>query len=223
MIHGAPGAWYGSRNLLDDSVLQKQFHIIAVDRLGYNKSRFRGKRRPVTSIETQAIAIHEALRINRSFKTGVLMGSSYGAPIAAKMAMMYPQEFHHLMMLAPAIDPNLEKFWWFHKYLRSGLLPKLFPRYIRTASAEKFAHEEELRKLHNEWNNLTTPTTVMQGGRDYIVDPENFEYARQVLRGKDANFIFLPEGHHVIRWQYPDTVRSILTNTQQDVRSLDLD
>lgn len=80
LIHGAPGAWYGSRNFLEDSVLQQHFHIIAMDRLGYNKSRFRNKRKAVTSIEMQAIAIHEALRLNRSFKTGVVLGSSYGAP-----------------------------------------------------------------------------------------------------------------------------------------------
>ncbi len=45
MIHGAPGAWYGSRILLDDSILQKHFHLIAVDRPGYHKSRFKGKKR----------------------------------------------------------------------------------------------------------------------------------------------------------------------------------
>ena len=32
LIHGAPGAWYGSRNFLEDSALKQHFHIIAVDR-----------------------------------------------------------------------------------------------------------------------------------------------------------------------------------------------
>src|SRR5438876_10307528 len=40
LIHGAPGAWYGSRNFLADPVLQQHYHMIAIDRLGYNKSRF---------------------------------------------------------------------------------------------------------------------------------------------------------------------------------------
>src|SRR5437762_1016853 len=35
MIHGAPGAWYGYLNLVDDSLLQQHFKIVAVDRLGY--------------------------------------------------------------------------------------------------------------------------------------------------------------------------------------------
>src|ERR1700755_1565884 len=41
LIHGAPGAWYGNRNLLDDPALQKHFQVISVDRLGYDKSEFK--------------------------------------------------------------------------------------------------------------------------------------------------------------------------------------
>ena len=218
MIHGAPGAWYGSRHLLDDTILQKQFHIISVDRLGYNKSRFKGKRRAVTSIHLQAVAIHEALRVNRSFKTGVAMGSSYGAPIAAKLTLLYPQQFHHLIMLAPAIDPDREKFWWFHPYLQTAGFRYLLPRYIKSASAEKFAHIDELNKLLPEWKNLTVPVTVMQGGKDKIIDPENLEFAREHLKSPKANFIFLPEGHHLIRRQYPEIVRYFLAKTLPDVK-----
>ena len=66
LLHGAPGAWYGSRIMLDDSILQAHFQIIAVDRLGYNKSRFRNKKKAVTSIGLQATGILEALRLNKS-------------------------------------------------------------------------------------------------------------------------------------------------------------
>src|SRR4028118_1143260 len=59
LVHGAPGAWYGSRIMLDDTILQAHFHIIAMDRLGYNKSRFRNKKKAVTSIDLQATAIME--------------------------------------------------------------------------------------------------------------------------------------------------------------------
>src|SRR5579864_5430057 len=38
LIHGAPGAWYGSRIMLTDTDLQKHFHIIAMDRPGYHRS-----------------------------------------------------------------------------------------------------------------------------------------------------------------------------------------
>jgi pimeloyl-ACP methyl ester carboxylesterase len=210
LIHGAPGAWYGSRNFLEDVTIQQHYHIIAVDRPGYNKSRLKGKRKAVPSITTQATAIHEALRLNRSRKPGVVMGSSYGAPIAAKIAVLYPQDFHRLVMLAPAIDPEKEKFWWFHPYIRGGVVRLFIPHFLNVATDEKFAHIDELKKMLPDWSRLSIPVTVVQGGADDIVDPANFDFAKRQLQGKNAEFIFLPNASHLIRWRNPQVVRSIL-------------
>lgn len=215
LIHGAPGAWYGSRNFLEDSILQQHFHIIAVDRPGYNKSRYNNKRRAVTAITTQAIAIHEALRLNRSFKTGVVLGSSYGAPIAAKVAVLYPRAFHHLVMLAPAIDPEKEKFWWFNSYIHHGPLRWFLPRFINHATDEKFAHIKELTLLLPDWQLIAIPVTVVQGDADHIVDPSNLDFAKKQLQHKQAEFIVLPGAGHLIRWHHADVVRSILLKQAQ--------
>lgn len=220
LIHGAPGAWYGSRNFLEDSVLKQHFHIIAMDRLGYNKSRFKNRKKAVTSIELQAIAIHEAMRLNRSFKTGVLVGSSYGAPIAANMAILYPNEFHHLVMLAGAIDPAHEKFWWFHKFIKRGPIKWMLPRFMRTTTNEKFTHVKELKILLPKWQQLNVPVTVIQGGADWIVDPLNMDFAKEQLKNKRAEFIFLPEAGHLIRWQHPDLVKKVLIQTLTDLRNI---
>jgi pimeloyl-ACP methyl ester carboxylesterase len=215
LVHGAPGAWYGSRNLLDDTMVQKQYHIITMDRLGYNKSRFKKKRNAVTSIEMQAIAIHEALRLNRSNKTGVVMGSSFGGPIAAKIAIMYPEAFHQLVMLAPAIEPDAEKFWWFHHFIRGGLIRAVMPKFVNNATDEKMAHVEELRKLLPEWSKLSIPITMVQGGEDNVVYPSNLDFAKKALLGKPAEFVFLPKSGHMIRSQNPDIVRSIVLKARK--------
>lgn len=210
LIHGAPGAWYGSRIFLDDSLLQKHFHIIAIDRPGYNKSRFKGKRKAVTSIEIQAIAIHEALHLNKSAQKGTIVGSSYGGPIAAKLVILYPDNFNHLVLLAAAIDPDKEKFWWFNKWVHHGPVRWLMPRFINHATDEKYSHVQELRKLLPEWQKITVPVTVVQGGADKIVNPANYEFAKTQLKNKQAEFIFLPDAGHLIRWQRPDLVKTIL-------------
>ena len=210
LIHGAPGAWYGSRVMLDDSILQRQFHMIAVDRPGYNNSRFKNRRKPVTSIRLQAVAIHEALRLNRSGQKAVVLGSSYGAPIAAELCLLYPDKFSHLVMLAAAIDPEKEKFWWFHKYIRKGPVHWFLPKFLKTATDEKFAHVKELKLLQNRWGSLQVPATVIQGGADNIVDPTNFDFAKKALAGKEVSFIFLPEAGHMIRFRQAAMVRSLL-------------
>jgi pimeloyl-ACP methyl ester carboxylesterase len=221
LIHGAPGAWYGSRVFLDDSLLQKHFHIIAIDRPGYNKSRFNGKRKAVTSIEIQAIAIHEALRLNKSTQKGTIVGSSYGGPIAAKLVILYPDNFNHLVLLAAAIDPDKEKFWWFNKWVHHGPVRWLLPRFINHATDEKYSHVKELRKLLPDWQKIVVPVTVVQGGADKIVNPVNFEFAKTQLKNKKADFIFLPDAGHLIRWQRPELVKNILLHpsTQHTVNS----
>ena len=210
LIHGAPGAWYGSRTMLDDTVLQKKFHMISVDRLGYDKSRFHNKKRAVTSIEMQAIAIEEALRLNRSRQKAVVLGSSYGGPIALQVALHHPEKFYHVFLLAPAIDPDKEKFWWFHRYIRRGPVHWFMPRFLKTATDEKFAHVKELRKLQSLWKNLSVPATVVQGGSDKIVDPSNLEFAKKQLQGKDAEFIYLPGAGHMLRFGQSKLIREIL-------------
>lgn len=211
LIHGAPGAWYGSRNFLEDSVLKQHFHIIAVDRPGYGKSRIKGRKRrkSFTSINMQAVAIHEAMQLNKSGKPGIVTGSSYGGPIALRMATLYPGLFYHLVLLAPAIDPDKEKFWWFHPWVREAPVRWFLPRFLNAATDEKFAHVEELRNLLPDWQKLSMPVTVVQGGADNIVDPANLDFAKKQLEGKQAEFIYLPQAGHLIRWRNAEVVRDI--------------
>lgn len=210
VIHGAPGGWFSNISLLDDPELQKRYHIIAVDRPGYNKSKFRNRRRALTSIELQAIAIHEALRLNRSRQKGVLYGNSYGAPIALKAAVLYPNEFYHLVMVAGALDPDNEKFWWFHRYSRGLFVRLSMPRFINTATDEKFAHAQELQKLMNDWSRLQIPVTVLQGTNDRIVPVENLDFARRQLQGKQADFILIEGAGHLLRRSHPQVIKDVL-------------
>lgn len=210
LIHGAPGGWFSNIHLVDDPDLQARYHIISVSRPGYHKSKFKNKLRPLTSIELQSVAIHEALRLNRSFKKGVVFGTSYGAPIAAQMAIQYPKDFYHLVLIAGALDPENEKFWWFHRYLRSLFVRISMPRFINTATDEKFAHVKELELLLPRWPKLKIPTTVVQGTKDEIVPAINFEFAKNQLKNKEAEFISISGAGHMIRRSHPHVIKELL-------------
>ena len=210
LIHGAPGGWFSNISYVDDPDLQKRYHIIAVSRPGYHKSKFKNRRKALTSIELQAIAIHEAMRLNRSFKKGVIFGTSYGAPIALKMAIKHPDEFYHLVMVAGALDPENEKFWWFHPYLQSLLVRLSLPRFINTATEEKFAHIKELELLLPEWPKLNIPVSVIQGDKDRIVPTVNFEFAKNHLKNKQAEFIFVSGAGHLVRRSHPQVIKDVL-------------
>ncbi len=205
-VHGAPGSWDGYLNLLDDSLLQHKFHLISVDRPGYGKSQKRPKKN-LYSLEEQAKSIIFALKSNHSNKKAIVIGRSYGAPVAAKLAAMYPNKIEKIILLSPAIDPDTEKFWWFSKLGKVFLVRWFLPERMNTATDEKYAHIKELKILKNDWKKIQSDVTVMVGGKDWIVDTTNFSFAKKMLIGKNAKFIFIPESGHLISSSRPDLVK----------------
>jgi pimeloyl-ACP methyl ester carboxylesterase len=194
LVHGAPGAWYVYMRYLEDSALHNRFHIIAVDRPGYGKSGY-GKK--VISIEEQAKRINKVLEKNRYQKPVYVIGRSYGCPIAVKMASM-SADIKGVMLLSPAIDPDLEKFWWFSRPAKSFLVRWALPKMLNIASFEKFSHKKELRKMEPDWAKITQKTIVYQGLKDNIVSPFNALYAKRMLKNKNSKVVILKNSDHFI-------------------------
>ncbi|MCU0353053.1 MAG: alpha/beta hydrolase [Cytophagales bacterium] len=209
LIHGAPGGWYGFVNMLEDSLLQRNFHIVAVDRLGYGKSR-RKNQVAVTSIHTQAQSLLPLLQKAAARQPAIVIGRSYGAAIAAQLTLLRPESVRHLFMVSPPIDPDKEKIFWFARAARYRVVQWCLPRMFVVATAEKFAHAAELRELKPRWEKLDVPVTVLQGGKDWIADPLNLEFAKRHIKSKRAKFLFLPDAGHYITETHTKLVKEII-------------
>lgn len=209
-IHGAPGRWEGYRHQLDDPELQAAFHLLAPDRPGYGRS-YHGKKYKKTDIEVQARQIMQALDLNRSKQKATLLGRSYGAPIAAYLAAHYPERFEKLILLAPAIDPDHEKFFKFSKYPKWLVLRPFLPKRFVTAADEKYDHIEELRRIEPIWETIKVQTFVLYGGRDWVVTPENFDYAKRKMGdGEHVSYLFFPEAGHRISRSHSRVLKEII-------------
>lgn len=209
-IHGAPGGWYGYMEYIDDSLLQQHMQLVSVDRPGYGKSAAHGA---VTSIAEQARRLHPLIDSLRHGRPVLVVGRSYGAPIAARLAADYPVDVSALLLIAPAVDPALEKFWWFSGALNSAAMRWMLPAAVNRASDEKYAHAQELRALEPCWDSLRMPVTVVQGDADVIVDTANFTYLRRKLTDPRNTFIRLPGVGHLVTKERPDLVRQLLLTT----------
>ncbi|NIJ53714.1 alpha/beta fold hydrolase [Dyadobacter arcticus] len=209
LIHGAPGSLWGYMNLMDDEDLQKQFHIVSVDRVGYGKSKLKRKRF-VTSIEMQAKVLLPIFALNKSDEKITVLGRSYGAPIAAKLVSLVPDQVKELIMISPVIDPEKEKFYWFSKWGRNSFIQLFLPGEFNTATAEKYSHSDELRKLLPVWQNLEVPTTVIQGGNDWIADPTNIDFAKKHIKSRRAQYIFLYNAGHMITYTHLSMIKEML-------------
>ena len=208
-IHGAPGAWYSSMRILDDTVLQKNFRMIAVDRAGFGKSNYG---LAVTSIE-QHVGYLEKL-VNEYNIPGhkiYVMGSSYGAPIAAAFAMDNPELVQELYLISPVLDPSTEKIFWFSYMAKLSMVNMWLPPSWNVATDEKFAHRRELRKLKPLWKQIINKTYVLMGQKDWIADRSNLIFAKRMLVNADhPEFYLLPNVGHGIIFQRADVVKCLL-------------
>lgn len=209
-IHGAPGAWYGYIRLMAHPDLRSHFQILSVDRPGYNRS----KGPQIHSIQEQAEEIARVLDADTS-RPVYLVGRSFGAPVAAALAAIRPKLVKGLLLVAPAADPALEKFWWFSPILHYSPIRLLFPQAIRRASNEKYRHRKALKEMENLWGKVRCQTQILQGGKDNIVQPQNACYVDSMLIGAPHILRLLPENGHLITSENPALVVQLLLELKE--------
>lgn len=208
LVHGAPGAWYGYMNLMDDSTLQQKFKMVAPDRPGYGKSGYGYEE---LSTQMQALAIKEIIdHENTLGKKVVLLGRSYGAPIVAWYAIHYPQMVQKLFLVSAVIDPQKEKFYWFSPIGKWKPVQWFLPKLLNVATREKYAHPAEMLEMLPEWKHLYSPTFVISGENDRIADTANFAFAKKHLINADATFLMLKNTGHLVTYQRADLIKELL-------------
>jgi pimeloyl-ACP methyl ester carboxylesterase len=207
-IHGAPGAWYGYLNLMDDTLLQQKYKIVAIDRLGYGKSNYGNAE---TSTQIQALAVKEIIdRENYTKRKVVLLGRSYGAPMAAWLSIHYPQQIEKLFMISPVIDPQHEKFYWFSGIAKWKPVQWMLPKMLNVATEEKYSHAKEMKLMLPEWNKLYTPTYVISGADDRIADTCNYSFAKAHINNCQSVFLKLQNTGHQVTYKHPELIRNLL-------------
>lgn len=176
-IHGAPGSSTDFEDYLHDYELNQKANLISIDRLGYGYSDF-GK--PQTSIQKQGESIEVLIdRINTPI---ILVGWSFGGPIAGQIALNKKDKIKHVIMLAPAISPKDERYFSIGKIAQKKLTKWLVPTPFIIAQEEKMKHEEELNRLQNEWHKLKTPILYLHGSNDKLVPyTGNINFAKKVF------------------------------------------
>jgi len=208
IVHGAPGAWYSSMKLLDDPDLQKNFRMVSIDRIGFGKSNY-GASEP--SLQTHVKYLEKIVKeYNKDGKICIL-GSSYGAPIAASFTMQHPDLVKELYLVSPVIDPSSEKIFWYSYVSKLALVSMMIPEYLDVASDEKFAHRRQLRRLRSHWDEIICKTYVFMGEKDNLASLTNLDFAKKrLVNASNPEFYLLPNTGHTIVYQKADLLISLL-------------
>lgn len=211
LLHGSPGSisYYAGR--MSDSSIRNRFRVIAVDRPGYGYSGFGD---PEPSIELQAAMIRPLIdSLQKPVRPVIIAGGSYGASVACRIAMDYPELVDGLVLTGPSLGPGLERYYWFTHIIEHWSIRWFIPRLFRSANTEKVHHREELEKMLPLWNRIKVPVAYLQGESDDIVDTTNANFARTHLVNAASLDIQFVKGrfHRLAQFEWPLIRQQILS------------
>ncbi len=197
-IHGTPGSWHAFEAFLREPVLAEQYHMIAVDRLGFGASAASG---PVTSFAEQAAAISGVFALNRSGRPALVVGHSLGGSIAYRLAGDFPDAVGALLVISSALDPALSRPRWYNHFARVPGVGLILGEQLRIANREMMPLADELAAMLPPLKALTIPVTVVQGAKDPLVEEGNADFAETLLTRADLEVLKFPELGHFVIWQ----------------------
>jgi pimeloyl-ACP methyl ester carboxylesterase len=215
-VHGSPGSWEGWSHFLLDPELQKDFHLIAIDRPGYGESR---PGVAVPSLKSQAADVLEILKVNQSQKPAILVGHSFGGPVIAKAAMDAPERAAGLVFVASSVDPELEVTKWFQYPAQWWPIRLLIPSALRVCNEEILPLRAELESMLPAWKNIQAQSVLIQGEADDLVPPGNQDFLVKHLEPKTIlKVIRVPGLNHFVPWKRPDLIVDAIRVVDRDWR-----
>jgi pimeloyl-ACP methyl ester carboxylesterase len=207
-IHGSPGDWRGWADYLVDPELTQRAELVAVDRPGFGGS---GAGAVERSLEQQARDISPLLDKVTGGRRVVLVGHSFGGPLAARLAMDNGSKVTDLVILAGSIDPAMEHTAWYQYPADWPPITWMLPDVLLVTNREIRALKDELVAMLPLWPRVTQRVTVMQGGKDDLVPPENADFAQKMLtHATSVNIVRIPEMNHFLPWTRYGQVKAVI-------------
>lgn len=210
-VHGTPGDaggnWVGMLRQVPPG-----FEFIAVDRPGFGLTK---PKKQLVRLNDQAAALAPLL-IERNGKKTILAGHSLGGPIVATAAANYPDKVGAIMVLAGALDPDLEEVLFIQHVGNFPLISWMLPTAARHSNKELIALEDELRILDKNLPGIKQPVTIVHGTVDKLVPYENVPFMERRLTGTPLLHIVTIENmNHFLQWRQQAVIMDAVMTTAE--------
>ncbi|MGA0558189.1 alpha/beta fold hydrolase [Larkinella sp. VNQ87] len=208
-VHGAPSSLSFFTNFFKDTTLLNRARLVAVDRPGYGYSDFG---RVETSIIKQARLLQPLIERYKKAAYFMIVGSSYGGSVSARLAMNNPNIIDHVVFVSSALGPGLERTYPISHVVDQPPLRWLVPPLLRLANDEKLAHRKALTEILPDWPKIKASVTFLHGQRDDLVFPTNVSFGRSHLINAQSKEFLLPENRHDIVFNKREYMTEIIVN-----------
>lgn len=216
LIHGTPG---------DAGVFRRQFaeplpgaNLLAYDRPGFGGSA-PGPARP--SLDHQVAVLAELLPAGPP-RPVILVGHSYGAPVALEAAIRHPDRVAAALLVGGAVDPSLEEAYLLQTIGEAFPFVHFLPPVIRLTNRELLTLRVDLEKLAALLPRLERPVLMLHGDQDREVPVANVAYLERALGRLRKESLFrknvLAGVNHYIPWQQPRLLADAVAELYDQIR-----
>ncbi len=203
-VHGSPGGagvW-----ATQFKTLATNANLFAYDRPGFGKSQ-PALTQPHLQVQVDALM---TLLASATTNQVLLVGHSYGSPIALLAALEHPDKIRGALLIGGDVDPAQEKPYWVQYFFGWRITSWMLPRSLRQCNREMLTVRSDLVAMQTLLPNLAVPVVMLHGDRDPLVPVENVAWLEQQLAGAGKTHLFakiiLPGVNHFIPWEHPDAV-----------------
>ncbi|MAZ48644.1 MAG: hypothetical protein CME65_08770 [Halobacteriovoraceae bacterium] len=198
LVHGSPGGWGAFAHLYKDPELLDKVQLVTFDRLGYGENN---PGTPALKLEDQATIAKSLIRkyLTKDRKL-IVLGHSYGGPVATKIVSQFRDKTHRLILVAASMSPKLEEELWYQSLGKQRLIRWMIPSFLDVCNREIIALKVELKKLEKQYP-MTVPTTIIHGKKDQLVPFGNVDYIKKHFTS--SKLIVNDHMGHFVPWAFP--------------------
>lgn len=209
LLHGAPSSSSYYLRYTRNTDLLKYCKMYMIDRPGYGFSSFG---RPQLEVADQAKSAYPMLRkIAEKHKKVVVVGSSYGGTLAARLAIDYPELMDAVLFVSSSVAPAEETIYTISYFMEWKPIAWFFATPFVVANKEKLSHEKTLRNMEALWHKIKARIYVLHGDADPLIWPTNAFYIRNKVQQVPVELTMVPKVGHSIPFQYQDVlIRQII-------------
>ncbi|MDF2384108.1 alpha/beta hydrolase [Nostoc ellipsosporum NOK] len=210
-VHGSPGGWIHYAPFMWDEQLLKKFRMVSIDRPGFGHSDF-GSALP---LQEQADVVGPLLMSFRNKYPVILCGHSLGGPLVAKIAAEHPEAFPSIILVAAALDPQLEKKETWRHVMNYQAFNWLLPGAFQPSNTELLYLKKDLVPLATELSNIRSRVHFIHGDNDTWVPLENVAYGRdKMTSAASVSVDTIKGGDHNFPWKKQEQFKQILLNSK---------
>ncbi len=208
LLHGAPADASAWSRLLARADEIKASTLITVDRVGYGNSLDEDE----LSLTGHASSILPLL-VEVNGRKHIIIGHSYGGPVALRLAVDYPDQVGGIVLVAGACDAYMNDAQWFRRGINGIRL--LVPTDWERANRELLALTDENLAMEPLLRQVTCPVVVIHGTWDGVCPHDTtIAYLRErLVNAEGLRVVSIDRGGHNLHLSNTDELIDAINAT----------